>query len=241
MKLKLITVFIFSAIFSTEAVYSQTLTEQEKTLQNILRTIENKDKINTEKVENKNSDIKKEVPLNNENNLQLSRFKEVTTVDTQDNFNYHEVITPSANYDHVYLLNIPIKTKIFVNQDLYIHPFRDGIIFKSGQQVSFSPLQEQPKTTFCYIKVKESGQIRRFRSSPDNSLTIESNNSTKQVFEDNEKNRLELYQTTFTVDNPHFEGIRCITTEKTLPLTIGDLNREMGNLFRFDFPEIVDI
>ncbi len=263
-KLNLCFLSIFGFIsIGISANDSKSLTKQEKELQNILNIIEQdiSQKPEDKKTINKSVQTKpviedkktvetivlnekeytvESIEQTEENSpIQLSRFKEVKSENIE--FDYQSNIELASNYDHVYLLNIPIKTRIYANEDLYIYPFRDGVIYKSGSKISASPLNENEKTTFCYIKVKESGQIRRFRASTENYMTIESNYSTKQTYKDNENNTLELYQTTFNVDNPHIDGIRCLTTEKTLPLTIGDLNREFGSLFKFEFPEVIDI
>tara|TARA_B100000700_G_scaffold267699_1_gene307781 strand:- start:47111 stop:47938 length:828 start_codon:yes stop_codon:yes gene_type:complete len=176
--------------------------------------------------------------------LKLNNYKRVSVKDTESDSvptENQEVKNDEQNdYGHIFLLNIPINTKLYTNEDLYIYPYREGVIFNDGKIVSESPLKNTLKTTFCYMKVKESGQVRRLKSSEDKFITITGNNSTNKTYSNGSEN-VELYETTFTIDNEHIDGIRCLTTEKNLPLTVEDLNKETDNLFKFEFPEIIDI
>jgi len=196
-----------------------------------------------ETVENNNEDetISED---GNQTQLKLNNYERVSVRETESknvsNENQRIENNNKNNYNHIFLLNIPINTKIYTNEDLYIYPYREGVIFNDGKIVSESPLKNTLETTFCYMKVKESGQVRRLKSSGDKFLTITGNNSTNKTYS-NGKENVELYETTFTIDNPHIDGIRCLTTEKNLPLTVEDLNNQTDNLFRFEFPEVIDI
>tara|TARA_B100002019_G_C21272471_1_gene603159 strand:- start:4282 stop:5055 length:774 start_codon:yes stop_codon:yes gene_type:complete len=255
-KTKIATLLVLSIISSSALSQEEpTMKKEEQELQNLLSLIEGKisenelkegdKKLDEEKntssakIDNKISSGKKKI-ITIEEYLSSSEQQQLSSADT-DKSQFKSASGDVDSYDHVYLLNIPVKTELYANKDIYIYPYRDGIIYKDGEIISKSPLEENVETTFCYLRVPESGTIRRFKSSDDKSLTIENNYSTKQVFSNEEESKLDLYQSTFYIDNDHIDFIRCLTTEKKMPMTIGDMQKQMGNLFTFKFPEIVDI
>lgn len=240
MKKSYLVTLLSICIFSS-SVYAQdpTMKKEEEELKALLLLIEGKLETESkqEKVSNNNQ------PVTNQDNKKrkiiVEQYLEKPTTEQPQEFS--TAAGTINSYDHVYLLNVPIQTKLYANNDIYIYPYRDGIIYKDGEIVSKSPLEKNVETTFCYLKVAESGTIRRFKSADDKFLTITNNYSTKQVFSNENDEVLELYQTTFYIDNEHIDLIRCLTTEKKMPMTIGDMQKQMGNLLKFEFPEIVDI
>ena len=239
MKIKKITsIILFTLISGSTIAQEPTMKQQEDELKDILAIIEGK-------LENTyaNDDLKQEPKeKTSKSGKKIVTIEEYTSQDEESKgINLKSVNGNIDSYDHVYLLNIPIETKLYANQDLYIYPYRDGIIYKDGELISKAPLEDNVETTYCYIKVEESGTIRRFKANQDKSLTVTSNYSTKQVFKNENNKVLEMYQTTFYFDNDHIKSLRCLTTEKKMPMTIGDMNKQMGDLFKFEFPEIVDI
>lgn len=171
---------------------------------------------------------------NDDNSLKISNNS--TDIESVD----EELI---ESFDHVFLLNVPIETQIKPNEDIYIYPYRSAIIYNDGKLVSSSPLKLNDSTTFCYFVVEKSGHVRRMKENSKNTLLITGNKSIKGNFSShiNDKIVLEKFETTFSLDNEHLKAIKCLTTEKKLPLTIEDFNRETGNKFNFIFPSIIDI
>lgn len=242
MKKTIIASFIALTTFNISIAIAQDdqITEQEKELNEILQIIEGR-------VQERNSDGSIKENTNDEPKTERRRIR-IQTVAPREPEKQEEITSQFQtkgggvdSYDHLYLLNIPIGTKISVNEDFYVPPYRDGIIYKGGNIQSRSPLFDNIQNTFCHFGINESGHVRRFKAEDNNYLTVESNHSTTDEFIDDDGNTLTLYQTTLFFDNQHIENLRCITTEKNIPLNIGDLDRETGQILEFEFPEVVDI
>lgn len=145
--------------------------------------------------------------------------------------------------DNVYLLNIPVGTEIKPNEDLYIYPYRTAIVFDDGKIVSSIPLKFSDETTFCYLLVEESGDVRRLKENSSFKMIVSDNQSSRGEYLShlNENKIVEKHNTDLTLDNEHIKAIKCLTTEQNKPLKIEDFNRETGNRFNIIFPPIVDI
>ncbi len=145
--------------------------------------------------------------------------------------------------EELFLVNVPIESKLTANIDIQIPPYRDMLFYEQGKIVSDYPFNLNTKTTFCYLVLEKSGVWRRFKAEPNKVLKITSNVTEKQKFQQKNdlNNSLEVYKTTISFDNKHIKNLVCETSEKTLPLTIKDLNLATGNLFKFEFTPIQDI
>jgi hypothetical protein len=186
---------------------------------------------------NVNDNHKVKLEMNNNDDEKIV----ITNLEKQFN-KQQEFKSELSNHDHVYLLNVPINTKIYAAKDIFLYPYRDGLIYDDGKLKSSSPLKFSDDTTYCYLAVEKSGSTRRFKKETEG-LTITGNNSYKMTYRSNLEpdKQIEMYETTFTVDNPHIKGIKCLSTEKDMPLKLSDLNFETGNIFRIEFPPVVDI
>ncbi len=145
--------------------------------------------------------------------------------------------------EELFLVNVPIESKLTATIDIQIPPYREMLFYEQGKIVSDYPFNVNSKTTFCYLVLEKSGMWRRFKADPSKILKITSNVTEKQKFQEknNINNNIEVYKTTITFDNKHIKNLVCETSEKTLPLTIKDLNIATGNLFKFEFTPIQDI
>lgn len=145
--------------------------------------------------------------------------------------------------EQLFLVNVPIESKLTATIDIQIPPYRDKLFYEQGKIVSDYPFNLNSKATFCYLVLETSGMWRRFKADPSKVLKITSNVTEKQKFQEknNVNNFIEVYKTTITFDNKHIKNLVCETSEKTLPLTIKDLNLATGNLFKFEFTPIQDI
>lgn len=180
----------------------------------------------------------------------------VSSVQTQPSHNVSNQINTLAVQDVVdsktdlelkneelFLVNVPIESKLTATIDIQIPPYREMLFYEQGKIVSDYPFNVNSKTTFCYLVLEKSGMWRRFKADPSKILKITSNVTEKQKFQEknNINNNIEVYKTTITFDNKHIKNLVCETSEKTLPLTIKDLNIATGNLFKFEFTPIQDI
>ncbi len=145
--------------------------------------------------------------------------------------------------EQLFLVNVPIESKLTATIDIQIPPYRDKLFYEQCKIVSDYPFNLNSKATFCYLVLETSGMWRRFKAEPSKVLKITSNVTEKQKFQEknNINNFIEVYKTTITFDNKHIKNLVCETSEKTLPLTIKDLNLATGNLFKFEFTPIQDI
>jgi hypothetical protein len=207
--------------------------------------INNEDKNNAEI-------IPSEIKLSTTAKLKLDKEK-LTTLNISEELKILEKnvdYSPQTNIDekiktndNVYLLNIPVGTEIKPNEDLYIYPYRTAIVFDDGKIVSSIPLKFSDETTFCYLLVEESGDVRRLKENSSFKMIVSDNQSSRGEYLShlNENKIVEKHNTDLTLDNEHIKAIKCLTTEQDKPLKIEDFNRETGNRFNIIFPPIVDI
>lgn len=242
--------------------------KQEDILSSVLSQLLEEGEGNTVKEQKtkKSEEIKPQNEIKNDLDLELNKDKERVLISKTDlletenksdkllnenivindiNSNEKE-INVSQNQDNMFLLNVPIKTIIRANIDIVIPPFRNKLSYSEGKLVSENPFNYSEDVTYCYLTIEESGFWRRFKSSTydqDKKLTIESNNSSKLTYKSslNKDSIVNVYETTFTTDNKHIKEIVCETSEKELPLTIKDLNKATGNLFKFEYSPMIDI
>tara|TARA_B100000073_G_C23708793_1_gene563395 strand:+ start:364 stop:1224 length:861 start_codon:yes stop_codon:yes gene_type:complete len=200
---------------------------------------ENKNKL-TEIVEQPKMQLVEESIINNEVDKVLSTGMIIEDINTSE-----RELNTEETPEHVFLLNVPIETKIRANIDLILPPYRDKISYYEGNVTSGSPFEYTSKATFCYLNLEKSGLWRRFKSDENKYLKLVSNVSNKKVYnyniDDTSKEVITVYETVFTFDNPHIKNLVCETSEKELPLTIGDLNKATGNLFNFEITPMLDI
>lgn len=200
---------------------------------------ENKNKL-TEIVEQPKMQLVEESIVNNEVEKVLSTGMIIEDINTSE-----RELNTEETPEHVFLLNVPIETKIRANIDLILPPYRDKISYYEGNVTSGSPFEYTSKATFCYLNLEKSGLWRRFKSEENKYLKVVSNVSNKKVYnyniDDTSKEVVTVYETVFTFDNPHIKNLVCETSEKELPLTIGDLNKATGNLFNFEITPMLDI
>lgn len=164
-----------------------------------------------------------------------------------NNLAVQDVIDSKTNIElkneELFLVNVPIQSKLTATIDIQIPPYRDMLFYEDGKIVSEYPFNLNPKSTFCYLVLEKSGMWRRFKSDVNKVLQITSNVTEKQKFQQKNDNNnfIEVYKTTISFDNKHIKNLVCETSEKSLPLTIKDLNLATGNLFNFEFTPIQDI
>jgi hypothetical protein len=211
-----------------------------------------------ESIEDKSNKIDKEKPqlieVVQQPNMQLVEEKEIRQDTFDDILNGNMIIQDIHSSEkelniqdtpeYVFLLNIPIKTKIRVNVDLVLPPYRDKISYYQGNLTSGNPFDYTSKATFCYLNVVKSGLWRRFKADENKFLNVISNVSHKKLYQYNESDIREIinvFETTFSFDNDHIKNLVCESSEKELPLTIGDLNKATGNLFDFEITPMLDI
>jgi hypothetical protein len=253
MKRKLIVSFLSSLMVSTIAVAQE---DPEKELENLINELKSKQvivlgkqksaKVAPELDQKVAQDT--EILLNNpealSEELELIAEIEKTTSKIEDQFDEQVELEPEIkNADHIYLLNIPVRAKIYANKDFFIFPHREGMIFDDGKIVATTPFKYEDKASYCYVAVEKSGSTRIFPQSKSKALTITVNNSLKKEVKSTFDHNLllEIYETTFGVDNQHIKAVKCITSEKGMPMTIGDFKFETGGQFEFEFPAVVDI
>ena len=200
---------------------------------------ENENKL-TEIVEQPKMQLVEESIMNDEVEKVLSTGMIIEDINTSE-----RELNTADTPEHVFLLNVPIETKIRANIDLILPPYRDKISYYEGNVTSGSPFDYTSKATFCYLNLEKSGLWRRFKSEEDKYLKVVSNVSNKKVYnyniDDTSKEVITVYETVFTFDNAHIKNLVCETSEKELPLTIGDLNQATGNLFNFEITPMLDI
>lgn len=164
-----------------------------------------------------------------------------------NNLAVQDVIDSKTNIElkneELFLVNVPIQSKLTATVDIQIPPYRDMLFYEDGKIVSEYPFNLNSKSTFCYLVLEKSGMWRRFKSDSSKVLQITSNVTEKQKFQQKNdiNNFIEVYKTTISFDNKHIKNLVCETSEKSLPLTIKDLNLATGNLFNFEFTPIQDI
>jgi hypothetical protein len=148
-----------------------------------------------------------------------------------------------SKQNNMFLLNVPAETKIRANVDLVLPPYRETIFYNKGKLVAENPFSNSLNITYCYLVLEPSGFWRRFKSDSHKYLTVKSNVSQKKTYQSNKGDDSLVYahETVFTFDNPHIKNLVCESTEKSLPLTIGDVNKATGNLFSFEITPMVDI
>jgi hypothetical protein len=176
------------------------------------------------------------------NTLDNNLMNEDLTI--QDIHSAEKEMNMEQNQDHMFLLNVPVDTEIRTTIDLILPPYRDKINYFEGKLVSENPFNHSKEVTYCYLELEKSGIWRRFKSSEDKYLKITSNVSNKIKYEfsqEGENEVITVYETVFSTDNPHIKQLVCETSKKQLPLTIGDLNKATGGLFKFTYTPMVDI
>lgn len=162
---------------------------------------------------------------------------------TQDIHSEEKVISLDNDQNSMFLLNVPLESEIRATIDIILPPYREQVIYYEGKLVSENPFNYNKKVTYCYLNLETSGVWRRFKAEEDKFLKIISNVSSKNKYQfAGEKDSvIEVYETVFTTDNKHIKQIVCESSEKSLPLTIGDLNDATGGLFKFTYTPMVDI
>ena len=193
----------------------------------------------TEIVEQPKMQLVEESVINNDVEKVLSTGMIIEDINTSE----RELNTDDTP-EHVFLLNVPIETKIRANVDLILPPYRDKISYFEGNVTSGSPFDYTSQATYCYLNLEKSGLWRRFKAEEEKYLKVVSNVSNKKVYQynnDKEREIITVYETVFSFDNEHIKNLVCETSEKELPLTIGDLNKATGNLFSFEITPMLDI
>lgn len=201
--------------------------------------VEPKNKL-TEIVEQPKMQLVEESIVNNDVEKALSTGIIIEDINTSERELNIENDTP----EHVFLLNVPIETKIRANVDLILPPYRDKISYYEGNVTSGSPFDYTSKATYCYLNLEKSGLWRRFKAEEDKYLKVVSNVSNKKTYQyngDSSREVITVYETVFTFDNAHIKNLVCESSEKELPLTIKDLNKATGNLFSFEITPMLDI
>lgn len=201
--------------------------------------VEPKNKL-TEIVEQPKMQLVEESIVSNEVEKALSTGIIIEDINTSERELNIENDTP----EHVFLLNVPIETKIRANVDFILPPYRDKISYYEGNVTSGSPFDYTSKATYCYLNLEKSGLWRRFKAEEDKYLKVVSNVSNKKTYQyngDSSREVITVYETVFTFDNAHIKNLVCESSEKELPLTIKDLNKATGNLFSFEITPMLDI
>lgn len=212
---------------------------QNKVILKNKKSEEDKNKL-TEIIEQPKMQLVEESVINDDVEKVLSTGIIIEDVNTSERELNIENDTP----EHVFLLNVPIETKIRANVDLILPPYRDKISYYEGNVTSGSPFYYTSKATYCYLNLEKSGLWRRFKAEEDKHLKVISNVSNKKTYQynaDSSREVITVYETVFTFDNDHIKNLVCESSEKELPLTIKDLNKATGNLFSFEITPMLDI
>lgn len=160
-----------------------------------------------------------------------------------------EIVASNDEYkkENIFLYNIPLETKIYANTDIMIFPNRDMLIYYDGALVTESPLLTSELSTFCYIDVLKQGGFRRIPSFDEKNqnkkgLKIVGSESKSANYSSLNGNGTLLKRThTFLFDNQHIKSLTCVTTEPNKELKTSDIIKATGDLFRFEFPSIIDV
>lgn len=190
----------------------------------------------------KSEQIKEETLLAAENLISDENSVEtVKASNTEENieFNEKDLEKKYGMYNNVFLFNIPLETKIYANKDILIFPHREFVMYDNGNLISTSPIKNEEKTTFCYIEVNKQGNFRRIPASMENDknpkyLTIKG-------VEANLSTQTKKSEVSFIFENDHIKALTCVTTEDNHLLKIEDIQKETGYIFRYSFPEIIDV
>lgn len=140
--------------------------------------------------------------------------------------------------DGLYIHNIPETSMLTFKQKLDVMPYRTEVIFHDGKRVhDTSSLDSDIPTTVCKLIFSDFGIGRRIKESDEFLITRVEKDATRDTSDPRKVKR----EVAVLFDNEHLKMLYCSTTEKTRPLTIGDVKYQFGSSINFKLRDFVEI
>lgn len=161
------------------------------------------------------------------------KTKEMLTAETQK-----VKFASTKGMDGLYAHNIPETSMLTFKQKLDVMPYRSEVIYHDGKRVhDTSSLPSDTPTTVCKLIFSDFGIGRRIKESDEFLITRVEKDATRDITDPRKIKR----EIAVLFDNEHLKMLYCSTTEKTRPLTIGDIKYQFGSSINFKLRDFVEI
>lgn len=151
----------------------------------------------------------------------------LNTVFTDSNSNHRSLNINTS--DAKFLKYVPEDSHLVFKEHLYIPRTKDTFIYSYGQSILSV---DKDDFSVCYIKFSKSNKPRELLKNRE--FLITKNITKKAITKSNNKN---VYFSTFVIENPNINYIKCISNETTSPLTTDDFDTHFGGSVIIKFPE----
>ncbi len=147
--------------------------------------------------------------------------------------------------DGIYASNIPQTSAMVFQSDFRILPYRNTAYFHNGKRVYYNPLKannddfSNSLTTFCkldFVKFEIGRQIDEGQHFGVKKVRYKESEMKFAVH-----GAVTIRELKIDLDNNHLKSLHCLSTDKTRPMTIGNIRYETGGLIDFKLRDFVGI
>jgi hypothetical protein len=147
---------------------------------------------------------------------------------------FRQSFSPSSS--STYLKFIPVEADIAFNQTLIIPPTREFYVFSFGRSILMDDVNKN-NFSLCYLQFRPSDKSRILQEG--RTFPIVENN-TREITVTSDPDS-PVYVSTFLVDTPHINKIKCMSNQNDEPLTLNDFNQHFSNFISLRFPYYEEI